>query len=78
MSLSFYRDGIILWPNFDNDMGSICVGPSWVIWKIFVRAQNNLWGLYRKYLWQPKLGNYMGNICESANWVICGKYLGNM
>ena len=35
-------------------------------------------GLYRKYLWEPKLGNYIGNICESASWVKCGKYLGNM
>ena len=53
-------------------------------------AQNNLWGLYGKYLWEPKLGNNMweilGNICEGPSWVItwgnvwviCGKYLGSM
>ena len=57
MSLGFYKDDIILWPNFGNGMISICVGPSWVIWKIFVKAQNNLWGLYEKYL-------------SSSNWVI--------
>ena len=37
------------------------------------RAQDNLWGLYRKYFWEPKLGNNMENI-----WVICGKYVGNI
>ena len=42
MSLGFYKDDVILWPNFGNGMISICVGLSWVIWKIFVRAQNNL------------------------------------
>ena len=36
-------------------------------------AQDNLWGLYGKYLWEPKLGNNMENI-----WVICGKYVGNI
>ena len=53
-------------------------------------AQNNLWGLYGKYLWEPKLGNNMweilGNICEGPSWVItwgniwviCGKYLDSM
>ena len=34
------------------------------------RTQDNLWGLYGEYLWEPKLGNNMENI-----WVICGKYL---
>ena len=33
-------------------------------------AQNNLWGLYREYLWKLKLGNNVENI-----WVICGNYL---
>ena len=33
-------------------------------------AQDNLWDLYRKYLWEPKLGNNMKNI-----WVICEKYV---
>ena len=42
-------------------MGNICE-----------RAQDNLWGFYEKYLWEPKLGNNMKNI-----WVICGKYIGN-
>ena len=37
------------------------------------RAQDNLWGLYGKYLWESKLGNNMKNI-----WVICGKYVGNI
>ena len=37
------------------------------------RTQDNLWGLYRKYFWEPKLGNNMENI-----WVICGKYVGNI
>ena len=43
-------------------MGNICE-----------RAQDNLWGLYGKYLWESKLGNNMKNI-----WVICGKYVGNI
>ena len=35
-----YRDGIILWPNFGNDVRNICVGPIWVIiWEIFLMAQ---------------------------------------
>ena len=37
------------------------------------KAQDNLWGLYRKYLWEPKLNNNMESI-----WVICGKYVGNI
>ena len=43
-------------------MGNICE-----------RAQDNLWGFYEKYLWEPKLGNNMKNI-----WVICVKYVGNI
>ena len=43
-------------------MGNICE-----------RAQDNLWGLYGKYLWEPKLGNNMESI-----WVIWGKYVGNI
>ena len=39
---------------------------------IYERAQDNLWGLYGKYLQGPKLGNNMESI-----WVICGKYVGN-
>ena len=36
-----------MWPNFGNNMRNICKSPIWVIiWEIFVRAQNNLWGLY--------------------------------
>ena len=37
-------------------MGNICE-----------RVQDNLWGIYRKYLWEPKLGNNMEDI-----WIICG------
>ena len=49
------------------------------------RAQDNLWSLYREYLWQPSwvimwqicvrgpkiiYEAYIGNICESPSWVI--------
>ena len=30
------------------------------------RAQDNLWGLYEKYFWEPNLGNM---------WEVCRKYL---
>ena len=45
-----------------NIMGNICEN-----------AQDNLWAIYEKYLWEPKLRNNMENI-----WVICGKYVGNI
>ena len=44
-----------------------------IIGNIYERAQDNLWGIYRKYLWEPKLGNNMESI-----WVIWGKYVGNI
>ena len=53
ISLGFYRDSIFLWPKFDNGMRSICVDPKefmGLVWKIFVRDQDNLWGLHENYL----------------------------
>ena len=44
-----------------------------IIGNIYERAQDNLWGIYRKYLWERKLGNNMESI-----WVIWGKYVGNI
>ena len=47
----FHRDGIILWLNLGNDMRNICLGPILVIVReIFVRVQNNFWGLYEYFL----------------------------
>ena len=44
-----------------------------IMGKICERAQDNLWGLYGKYLQEPKLGNNMENI-----WVIYRKYVRNI
>ena len=37
-------------------------------------TQNNLWGLYGKYLWEPKLGNNMGKYLDNM-WEVIRKYL---
>ena len=72
--MGFYRDDIILRPIFGNSIIGICIGPSWVTWKIFVRAQNNLWGLYGKYLWESKLGDNMRKYLDNM-WEVFRKYL---
>ena len=44
-------------------MGNICE-----------KTQNNLWGLYGKYLWESKLGNNMGKYLDNI-WEVFRKYL---
>ena len=44
-------------------MGNICKG-----------AQNNLWGLYGKYLWGLNMGGNMGKYLGNM-WEVCRKYL---